>query len=258
MGQRVHLNRALSKMGLGSRTQAKKWIEAGQVEVNGITILDPEMWVDLKDDTIKKKSLPNEEENENGKKDSPKSIGNVIDTPQEPLKKIYLAMYKPVGYVTTRSDELNRQTVYDLLPSEWQNKWIFPIGRLDKDSEGLLLFTNDSAFSNRLTDPAHAIAKTYHVQLDKKPLANDLQTLSEGLVIAGVKTRPAQFSALEGKWAEVILQEGRNRQIRKSFHELGYKVKRLIRKSIGGVTLEGLELGKCRVLDQKEIHRFNY
>ena len=240
MGQRLHLCRALSKMGLCSRTEASAWIEKEQVLVNGLVEKDPQRWVELGKDTI----VPLFAQ-------ASQSIAQVTQNTSN--EKIYLALYKPPGYVTTRNDELGRKTVYELLPAEHNQDWIFPIGRLDLESEGLLLFTNDGVFSNHLTEPNHSIIKTYHVQLDKKPLLIDLQKLADGIALEGRKTLPAKYETLQGKWVKVELQEGRNRQIRKSFHELGYKVKRLIRIAIGNVILDELEPGKCRSLTQNEV-----
>ena len=144
-GRRVHLHRALSKLGWGSRGQAWAWIRAGEVRVDGRLVTDPLTWVDLDHQRITRNN-----------RDAPASAG--------PLT---LALHKPRGIVTTRRDERGRQTVYDLLPPDLP--WIFPAGRLDADSEGLLILTTDAGLAVRLTEPEHHVPKTYHVTIAGRP-----------------------------------------------------------------------------------------
>lgn len=226
---RTQLNRALSKLGLCSRGVAAEWIAAGRVRVNGKAAKSPEQWVELGIDRIET------------------DAGGA--TAKAPAKSIYLALHKPPGYVTTRSDELGRKTIYDLLPPEWAGAWLFPVGRLDKDSEGLLLLTNDGAWSDMLTDPARHVAKVYRVKLDGRPLPEDLERFRAGIELDGSATAPAGVEAEAAGWYRVTLTEGRNRQIRRMFHALGYKVKRLVRVSIGPLELGDLEAGKVRELE---------
>jgi pseudouridine synthase len=158
---------------------------------------------------------------------------------------VYLILHKPAGYVTTRRDELGRKTVYDLLPEAYAGGWIFPVGRLDLESEGLLLMTDDGEWSNLLTDPAFHVEKTYRVKLDGRPRDEELQRFRTGIPLDGTATLPARVDAEAegGNWYRVRLTEGRNRQIRRMFHALGYRVKRLVRVAIGDLELGGLAEG---------------
>jgi 23S rRNA pseudouridine2605 synthase len=237
--QRTQLNRALSKLGLCSRGQAAAWIAEGRVRVNGEAAVSPEQWVELGADRI---------EVAGGETVGMVGQGNA---PATPATRIYLALHKPPGYVTTRKDELGRKTVYDLLPPEWGGDWIFPVGRLDRDSEGLLLLTNDGAWADRLTDPARHVDKVYLVKLDRKPGPAELERFRSGIELDGTWTAPANVEA-EGGWYRVTLTEGRNRQIRRMFHALGCKVKRLVRVSIGPLELGDLASGSARALSARE------
>lgn len=236
--RRTQLNRALSKLGLCSRGMAAGWIAAGRVRVNGKPAVSPEQWVDLDADQIE--ALP-----------APGAGGNPIPA-AAPAGRLYLALHKPPGVVTTRSDELGRKTVYDLLPPAWAGDWIFPVGRLDKDSEGLLLLTNDGAWADALTDPIRHVAKVYRVKIDGRPGPADLERFRDGIELEGRPTAPAGIVAEGSGWYRVTLTEGRNRQIRKMFHALGYKVKRLVRVSIGGLELGDLGPGSVRELAKGE------
>lgn len=229
-GKRTQLARALSKLGLCSRGEAARRIAAGEVRVNGRPARDPEAWVELGKDRIE-----------------------VGGAPAAAAARRYYRMHKPPGYVTTRSDELGRKTVYDLLPAEASGGWVFPVGRLDKESEGLLLLTDDGAWSDRLTDPAFHVEKRYRVKLDGRPREEDLAAFRAGIVIEGRRTLPAEVAPEGGAWYVVTLSEGRNRQIRRMFHALGLKVKRLVRVSIGPLELGAMEPGEVRALDPSEV-----
>src|SRR5579884_1066415 len=202
-GQRVQLHRALSKLGWGSRGQAWAWIQAGEVRVDGRVVTDPLTWVDLDRQRITRNNEA-----------APPSAG--------PLT---LALHKPRGIVTTRRDERGRRTVYDLLPSGLP--WVFPAGRLDADSEGLLILTNDSALAARLTEPEHQVPKTYHVGVKGCPSEEALSKLRTGVELADGRTRPTRVRLLrQGKktgWLEIILTEGRNRQIRRMLAAVGHR-----------------------------------
>ncbi|MDB5105028.1 MAG: pseudouridine synthase, partial [Fibrobacteres bacterium] len=243
--KRTHLNRALSKLGLCSRGVAERWIAEGRVSVNGVRADSPEQWVDLGKDRIE--VAP---EAGSGPAAASASAPGTAATigPQMPgtaaarpaaRGHVYLVMNKPAGYVTTRNDELGRKTVYDLLPEAFAGGWVFPVGRLDKDSEGLLLMTDDGEWANLLTDPEFHVDKVYRVKLDGRPREGELQRFRSGIMLDGSFTLPADVAADGGSWYRVTLREGRNRQIRRMFHELGYKVKRLVRVSIGGLEAEG-------------------
>jgi 23S rRNA pseudouridine2605 synthase len=254
--KRTHLNRALSKLGLCSRGVAERWIAEGRVSVNGARADSPEQWVELGTDRIE--VAP---EAGAGSGRVPEAGGasggpdgniqaSILPVSRPP---VYLVLHKPAGYVTTRSDELGRETVYNLLPEAYAGGWIFPVGRLDKESEGLLLMTNDGEWANLLTDPAFHVEKTYRVKLDGKPREDELQRFRAGISLDGSMTLPAGVEAEGAGWYVVKLTEGRNRQIRRMFHELGYKVKRLVRVSIGGLELEGLAEGEVRPLEPSRV-----
>lgn len=230
-GKRTQLDRALSKLGLCSRGEAARRIAAGEVRVNGREATDPDLWVELGRDRIE--------------------VGGA-KAEAGARRHCYYAMHKPPGYVTTRSDELGRKTVYDLLPPEAAGGWVFPVGRLDRESEGLLLLTDDGAWSDRLTDPAFHVEKRYRVKLDGRPRTEDLAAFRAGLVIEGRRTLTAEVAPEGGSWYLVTLREGRNRQIRRMFHALGLKVKRLVRVSIGPLELGDLAPGEVRSLEARE------
>ncbi|MBV9122680.1 MAG: rRNA pseudouridine synthase [Planctomycetes bacterium] len=233
-GQRVQLHRALSKLGWGSRTQAWDWIRAGEVQVDGQVVTNPLAWVDLDHQRITRAG-------------------------QEALQapSLTLALHKPRGIVTTRQDERGRRTVYDLLPPDLP--WIFPAGRLDADSEGLLILTNDSALALRLTDPEHHLSKTYQVLVTPRPAPGALEHLRRGVILPDGRTRPAGVRLLEERpgaaLVEMVLTEGRNRQIRRMWASQGHRVRRLVRVAIGGYLLGDLAPGTYRQLDAADLRR---
>ena len=231
-GRRVQLHRALSKLGWGSRTQAWGWVRGGEVRVDGRVVTDPLIWVDLDRQRITRQDA-----------DAPEAT------------TLTLALHKPRGVVTTRSDERGRRTVYDLLPSGVP--WIFPAGRLDADSEGLLILTNDSHLAERLTEPDQHVPKTYHVTVRGTPTDEDLRQLRQGVDLSDGRTRPVQIRLLEQlpteAIVEMVLTEGRNRQIRRMWSALGYKVRRLVRVAVGGHQLGDLRAGEVRLLDADEL-----
>jgi 23S rRNA pseudouridine2605 synthase len=245
MARRVQLHRALSKLGWGSRTQAREWIRAGQVRVDGRPVSDPLTWVDLDTQAI---TL---EEGVSGKPLTPLRCVRGSDSPQ-PLT---LALHKPRGVVTTRSDERGRRTVYDLLPDGLP--WVHPAGRLDADSEGLLILTNDSGLSARLTAPEEHVPKTYHVAVSGQPSEDVLRSLRDGIELPDGHTRPARVRVLKagprGTRLEIVLTEGRNRQIRRMLRAVGHRVRRLVRVAIGALALGDLPAGEVRELSDDEV-----
>ena len=150
------LERVLSKAGIGSRTEARKWVAAGRVKVNGRTVSDPDTWVDLERDKVLFDGKPLRK--------------------QEP---VYLLLYKPTGYLTTYDDPAGRPTIYDLLPD--RDRYLFSVGRLDLDTSGLLILTNDTAFAERVTNPDFKVPKTYLVKASKHLSDADLERLRNGL-----------------------------------------------------------------------------
>ncbi len=233
-GRRVQLHRALSKLGWGSRTQAWKWIENGEVCVDGHIVTDPLTWVDLDRQQITRRGQP----------------------PTPTVRRTF-ALHKPRGVVTTRQDERGRRTVYDLLPPGLP--WVFPAGRLDADSEGLLIFTTDSALAEALTDPDQHVPKTYHVTISGRLTLEEVQQLYEGIELADGRTRPVHAGLIGGGGkpavVEMILTEGRNRQIRRMMRTLGHRVRRLVRVAIGAFELGDLPPGELRELTEAEVNR---
>ena len=231
--RKVGLARALSKLGYCSRSQAFELVRAGRVTLNGRKRLDPETPVSLDRDTIAVDANP------------------VVTT-----SKLYLMLNKPRGYVTTASDERGRETVYDLLPPNLP--WLAPVGRLDKASEGLLLFTNDSEWAATITSPESRLDKTYHVQIscvaDEHLLAKIKRGITSKSEVLRVKSATMLRSGERNSWLEIVLDEGRNRHIRRIFETFNIVVMRLVRVSIGSLQLGDLEKGKCRKLTNAEVN----
>jgi 23S rRNA pseudouridine2605 synthase len=229
--RRIGLARALSKLGYCSRSQADILIREGRVRLNGATRSDPETPVHLERDRIE-----------------------VNHNPIAAKAKIYLMMNKPRGTITTASDEKGRQTVYSLLRPDWP--WVGPVGRLDKASEGLLLFTNDSEWAAKISDPASHVDKTYHVQVHTIADETLTEKLQRGISVNGELLRAKQARVLrtaeKNSWLEIVLDEGKNRQIRRMFEHLGIEVLRLIRVAIGPLILGSLPKGKSRALTMAE------
>ena len=232
----LSLARALSKFGVCSRSEAERWIAAGRVTVDGEVVLWPARRVDPRRHKVKVDG---------------RRVGD--DT-----ERIVLALHKPPGYVTTRVEPGGRPTVYDLLGDV--GAWVFPVGRLDRDSAGLLIFTNDHRLGQRLTDPGHAVAKTYHARVDGVPSAAALDALRGGVTLGdGTRTRPARVRALgsrrDGSWLEIVLTEGKNRQVRRMCAAVGHEVRELVRVRIGGLGLGDLAPGRWRRLESAEVAR---
>ncbi len=231
-GRRVQLHRAVSKLGWGSRTQAWDWVRAGKVCVDGRVVFNPLAWVDLDRQQL-----------------------TCAGQEAARMAPLTLALHKPRGFITTRQDERGRPTVYDLLPSGLP--WLLPVGRLDADSEGLLILTTDHQLAVRLTDPNAHVAKRYHVTV-REPITTELlDRLSGGVELSEGLTRPAAFRALSsserGTVLEVILTEGKNRQIRRMLAAVRCKVRRLVRVAIGEYVLGDLARGKSRRLTDTDL-----
>lgn len=230
----VSLARALSKSGLASRTVAATWITAGRVTVNGVSVRNPDQRIDMALDTIA-----------------------VDGQPVAAAQKRYLLLNKPRGLVTTARDERGRGTVYECLPADC-DQWLAPVGRLDKASEGLLLFTNDTQWAQRILDPATHVAKVYHVQIGGQADAALLEHLRAGVRLEdGARTRPAGVTLLrhgaKNCWLEIALEEGKNRQIRRMLASVERPVLRLLRVAIGPVLLGDLPKGQVRELTAAEV-----
>jgi 23S rRNA pseudouridine2605 synthase len=226
------LARVLSKLGVCSRSRAGEWVLAGRVSVDGKVIRDPEHRTAT-------------------------TAGIAIDgVPLASAERVCIALNKPRGVVVSAADERGRATVYDLLKDAGL-PWLAPVGRLDKASEGLLLLGNDPEWAARITDPASHLPKTYHVQIRGVPHAQVLEQLRAGMMDGGEKLSARSVSLLRagGKnaWLEIVLDQGRNRQIRRMLAALDYEVLRLIRVAIGPLPLGDLAKGAWRKLGAAEI-----
>ena len=231
---RYGLARVLSKRGLCSRSEAERWIRDGRVRLDGRTIRDPEHPVDLQRAGIEVDGI---------------EAAAVVHR--------YLVLNKPRGLVTTLRDEQGRDTVYRCFDGA-DIGFIAPVGRLDKASEGLLLFSNDPQWAARITDPASGPDKTYHVQVDCIPDASQLRAMREGIIDGeGVALHAKSASLLrageKNAWLEIVLDEGRNRQIRRLLAALDIGVLRLVRVAIGSLQLSELPKGQWRELTAGEV-----
>lgn len=232
----VRLQKFMAEQGVASRRKSEDLIRAGKVKVNG-HIAEIGMKINPRKDLV--------------------TVGKQKLTNVKNRKMIYIMLNKPRGYVTTVSDELGRKTVMDLLPDFGCR--IYPVGRLDKDSEGLLLLTNDGSFTNCMTHPSHEYAKVYRVTV--RPAVNDeiLFNLRNGIEIDGRKTAPCEVTVLTEEEnrvvLEFILQEGRNRQIRKMCESQGLEVARLKRISIGPIKLGMLKQGDYKELSEQDVKK---
>jgi pseudouridine synthase len=227
------LDRVLSRAGLGSRTEARSWIGAGRVAVNGKKIQSPDRWVDPDRDRIT-------------------FDGRLVRA----ARKLYLLLYKPKGYLTTYKDPDGRPTVYDLLTDV--KEWIFPVGRLDQDTSGLLLVTNDTAFGDFVTRPESKVPKTYLVKASELLTDEQLDRLRSGVELADGLSRPAAVKRIReagGRYTffEITITEGRNRQVRRMVEAIGAKALKLVRTEIGSIEICGLEIGKHRELSAAEV-----
>lgn len=233
-GTRHGLARVLSKAGLCSRSQASQWIREGRVALHGRCIRNPEHPVQAEDIA--------------GIRVDGQAIGG--GSPR------YLMLNKPRGLVTTAHDEQGRETVYACFHGQVPG-WVAPVGRLDKASEGLLLFTNDPVWAAAITDPACGARKTYHVQTGAVPDATQLAAMLQGVDVADERLSVTSVSLLRsgGKtaWLQIELDEGRNRQIRRVLDALGLPVKRLLRVAIGDLRLGELGKGQWRDLQPDEV-----
>ncbi len=231
-GVRHGLARVLSKAGLCSRSEAARWIKAGRVQVDGRVIHDPEypMRAGMRGVLVD---------------------GHATDGGE----RFYLALNKPRGLVTTARDEQGRDTVYRCLDGSGL-PWVAPVGRLDRASEGLLLFSNDPAWAARVLDPQSGPDKTYHVQVDAVPDASLLEQLCAGVQVDGEHLRAVSATLLRSggrtAWLQIVLDEGRNRQIRRLLGAFDLEVRRLVRVSIGPVALGELGKGQWRPLAPAE------
>jgi 23S rRNA pseudouridine2605 synthase len=239
-GHRQRLQKILSAAGVASRRLSEELIAQGRVQVNGQTVTALGTKADPEVDDIK-------------------VDGRRVRAAR---RRRYILLNKPRGYITTRSDPQGRPTVMDLLKGV--KEYVYPVGRLDYDSEGLLLLTNDGELAARLMHPSHEIEKVYEARVRGVPAPEDLERLAKGIVLDGRRTSPAKIrladrqpkvtaSGTEQTFVEVVLHEGRQRQVRRMFESIGHPVGRLRRMRIGPITDEQIPIGHWRELDEDEL-----
>ncbi len=235
MGEVVRLQKYIAMCGTASRRKAEELIQKGHVRVNGEKVTEQGVKVEIGRDKV---SVYGEEV-------------NIV------TKKYYIMLNKPTGYVSTVSDQFDRPTVIDLLSEEIRTR-IFPVGRLDYETEGLLLLTNDGDFTYKVTHPKFELGKTYIAAVGAGLTVQGINQLRRGVIIDDYKTSPAELEILDSEpgttLVKITIHEGRNRQVRKMFEAVGVKVKELKRISIGKVELGNLPLGRWRYLTEHEIH----
>ena len=232
------LARVLSKQGVCSRSEAERWIRAGRVALDGRVVRDPEHPVRVGQGGI-----------------------TIDGQPLAAAQRVYVMFNKPRGLVISAADEHGRATVYDALAAAGL-PWLGPVGRLDKASEGLLLLSNDTVWAAGITDPAAHREKTYHVQVDCIPDAGLLPRLCEGVVEQGERLAARQVELLrtgeKNAWLQIVLDEGRNRHIRRLLAAHGIGVLRLVRVAIGGLMLGDLAKGQWRHLTANEVQALRH
>jgi 23S rRNA pseudouridine2605 synthase len=229
------LQKILSQAGVSSRRAAEKMIAEGRISVNCAVATEPGTKADPEKDEIR-------------------VDGRLISCERE---RIYLLLYKPRGVVTTLSDPQGRPVVADLLGGVTER--VFPVGRLDYDSEGLLILTNDGEFSQRLQHPRYRIPKTYRVKVEGRLLKGELQALEKGIDLADGRFSPAgvllEKTNRGSSWLRITITDGRNRVIRRAFESIGHPVVRLIRVAVADIALGSLREGALRLLTPREVDR---
>ena len=224
----VRLQKFLADAGVASRRAGEQFILEGRVEVNGELIRRLGTRVDPIHDTVR-----------------------VDGRPVRMRRKLYVALHKPRGCVCSRKDEHDRPTIYELLPREWTN--VYSVGRLDYDTEGLIFLTNDGEFALRLTHPRYGVRKTYLVTAGGRIAEETLQRFTSGIDHGGEKLQAEKARLISSSVAELVLTEGKNREVRRMFESQGISVKRLQRTQVGKIKLGELKPGKWRTLTEPEI-----
>ncbi|PYS51052.1 MAG: rRNA pseudouridine synthase [Acidobacteria bacterium] len=232
---RATLDRVLSKAGIASRTTTREWIAQGRVKVNGRVIRKPDHWVESSKDIVHLDGLRVRDE-----------------------RKIYVALNKPAGVITSLGDAKDRPTVYDYLKE--LDRWVFPVGRLDMDTSGLLILTNDTDFGEALLRPQSKVPKTYYAKVSGVVSDDEYFRLAGGLDIGrGESSGPAVVrevrSSSKYTWLELTITEGKNRQVRRMCQAVGHLVLKLVRIRIGDLELGDLPIGKFRRLDSSDLQR---
>jgi 23S rRNA pseudouridine2605 synthase len=229
---RATLDRVLSKAGIASRTTTREWIQQGRVKVNGRVIRNPDHWVETAKDAVHLDGLKVREE-----------------------KKIYVALNKPTGVVTSFGDSRNRPTVYDFIKE--LDRWVFPVGRLDMDTSGLLILTNDTEYGEALLQPESKVSKTYYGKVAGVVSVDEYFKIAFGIDIGrGETTAPAIVREVRATdkytWFELTITEGKNRQVRRMFEAIDHAMLKLVRVRIGPLELGDLPPGKFKVLSRRE------
>ena len=235
--EKVRLNKFIADSGIASRRKADELIDEGLVKVNGRTVYELGIKVNPKEDTIVVK-------------------GKVIK-PQ--TQKVYAMFFKPKNVVTSMSDPQGRPTVSDFF-SKFPVR-VFPVGRLDWDTEGLLLMTNDGEFAQSVSHPKEEVPKTYLAKLSGKPTSEQLDKLKKGVSIVGGKVAAKSLQIVKGKgsskksWVRIVITEGKNRQVRRMFEKIGFDVEKLQRIAIGKLTLGQLQRGEYKILTESSLQK---
>lgn len=224
----MRINKYIAACGICSRRKAEEYILQGKVKVNEKIIKDLSTNVDEKTDKV--------------------YVDNKLIKLEN--KNVYIMLNKPKGYVTTNSEQFNRKSTSDLI---YEDVRVFPIGRLDMYTEGLLLLTNDGEFANKMMHPKNEIKKVYEVNVDKKITDENIKKLQDGVDIGGYVTKPAIVEKIDEYNMKIIISEGKNRQVRKMCEAVSLKVKNLKRIQIGNLKLGNLKVGKYKILSEKEI-----
>ncbi len=227
------LDRVLSRFGVASRTESRQAILDGRLKVNGQVVRDPDRWV-----------RPNED------------VFHLDGIRLRRARRIYLLFYKPKGVITSHGDPSSRETIYDYLDANLA--WVSPVGRLDKDTSGLLLLTNDTEFASFITSPESLVPKTYLAKLNALIDDDTLNRLAAGVEMKrGDFAMPESVRRIEDRgkysWLEIVLTEGKNREVRRMIETVGFTVLKLVRIKIGPLTLAGLEVGRWRELRPGEV-----
>ena len=226
----MRIDKYLADCGIGTRSEVKKFIKAKQITVNGEVVVKPEQKIDENVDELCFKGQPITYE-----------------------KYVYYLLHKPAGCVTAKQDNVHK-TVMEYFPEDIRAKDIAPVGRLDLDTEGLLLFTNDGPLTHHLLSPTHHIPKTYYAVLDKEVPVSAIEQFKEGVDIGDNKpTLPAELVILSEKEAELTIHEGRFHQVKRMFEAVGCTVTYLKRLSMGALTLGDLQKGEYRKLTEEEV-----
>ncbi len=226
----IRLNKYIAECGVCSRRKADELIENGKVKVNKVLVTNLGVQIDELNDSIE--------------------VNDRVIHKEE--KKVYIMLNKPEGYITTNSEQFGRKATSDLIKEDIR---VFPIGRLDRDTEGLLLFTNDGKFANYMMHPSHMIKKTYIVTTDSNITSEKINKLKNGVDIGGYITKEAEVRKYSSNKLEIIISEGKNRQVRKMCKAVGINVKKLERVKIGEIGLGSLKLGEYRYLKPSEIKK---